>query len=449
MSLLLSANNLASFKRLNNEKQFIKIKVYTGITLLKTLLKCKKHPDRVSMHPHIEALYNSAKKPSRLIIGLMSGTSLDGLDVALCKITGAGLHTQIEVKNFTTVEYSDEYKTKIKQVFAKRECDLEVLTLLHPWVGKLHGAMVNQCLITWGIDPASIDAIASHGQTIYHCPQSQHNHHDFKHGTLQIGDSDQIAVTTGITTVGDFRQKHIAAGGEGAPLAVYGDYLFFASPDENRILLNMGGIANLTFLPKSGDASSVFSSDIGPGNTIMDAYVQYYFKGMHYDEGAKLAKAGKVNVILLKALSDNAFFKLPLPKTTGPEVFNLALLRAAQAQTATQDLSHEDVLATLNALSATTIARALNDCAKGVQNCVVYASGGGIHNPLLMEQLLIHCPNIKAFKNTDDLGVHPDAKEAVLFAILANECLAGQRQSAKNKRGGILDITMGKVSFAD
>ena len=170
---------------------------------------------------------------------------------------------------------------------------------------------------------------------------------------------------------------------------------------------------------------------------------------MHYDEGAKLAKAGKVNAKLLKALSDNAFFKLPLPKTTGPEVFNLAFLRVAQAHTATQDLSHEDVLATLNALSATSIAKALNDCAKDTQNCVVYASGGGIHNPLLMEQLLMHCPNIKAFKNTDDLGVHPDAKEAVLFAILANECLAGQRQSAENQRQGVLNITMGKVSFAD
>ena len=401
------------------------------------------------MHPHIAALYNSAQKPSRLIIGLMSGTSLDGLDVALCKITGAGLHTQIEVLKFTTVEYNDEYKTKIKQVFAKRECDLEVLTLLHPWVGKLHGAMVNQCLALWQVNPADIDVIASHGQTIYHCPQSQHNHHDFKNGTLQIGDSDQIAVTTGITTIGDFRQKHIAAGGEGAPLAVYGDYLFFASPNENRILLNMGGIANLTFLPKNGDTGAVFSSDIGPGNTIMDAYVQHYFKGLHYDEGAKLAKAGKVNTKLLAALTDNAFFKLPLPKTTGPEVFNLAYLRAAQMHSTTQRLNHEDVLATLNALSATTIAKALNDCAQHTQDCVVYASGGGIHNPLLMEQLLMHCPNIKAFKNTESLGVNPDAKEAVLFAILANECLAGQRQSLNNNNQGILDITMGKVSFAD
>ena len=180
------------------------------------------------MHPHIKALYNSAQKPSRLIIGLMSGTSLDGLDVALCKVTGAGLNTHIEVLNFTTVDYNDDYKTKIKQVFAKRECDLELVTLLHPWVGKLHGNMVNQCLAKWNINPASIDVIASHGQTIYHCPQSQHNHKSFTNGTLQIGDSDQIAVTTGITTIGDFRQKHIAAGGRGrTTCGVWRLFVFF------------------------------------------------------------------------------------------------------------------------------------------------------------------------------------------------------------------------------
>lgn len=401
------------------------------------------------MHPHIAALYNSAQKPSRLIIGLMSGTSLDGLDVALCKVTGAGLNTQIQVLNFTTVEYDNEYKSKIKQVFAKRECDLELVTLLHPWVGKLHGNMINHCLKTWQVNPIDIDVIASHGQTIFHCPHSQHNHNDFTNGTLQIGDSDQIAVTTGITTLGDFRQKHIAAGGEGAPLAIYGDYLYFASVDENRILLNMGGIANLTFLPKNGDLNALFSSDIGPGNTIMDAYVQQYFTGLHYDEEAKIAQAGKVSAPLFDALCAHSFFKLSQPKTTGPEVFNLAYLRAAQTDSATQSLSHEDVMATLNKFSATMIANALNDCAGRVKDCVVYASGGGIHNPLLMEQLVALCPTIKAFKNTDDLGINPDAKEAVLFAILANECLAGERQAVNNKRQNIMGITMGKVSFAD
>ncbi len=404
---------------------------------------------RVTMHPHIAALYNSAQKSSRLIIGLMSGTSLDGLDVALCKITGAGLHTQIEVLKFTTVKYNDEYKTKIKQVFAKRECDLEVVTLLHPWVGKLHGTMVNHCLAQWQVNPADIDVIASHGQTIYHCPQSQHNHPDFENGTLQIGDSDQIAVTTGITTIGDFRQKHIAAGGEGAPLAVYGDYLFFASPNESRILLNIGGIANLTFLPKNGDTAAVFSSDIGPGNTMMDAYVQRHFTSMHYDKNAQLAKAGKVSEQLLQALYNNAFFNLTMPKTTGPEVFNLTYLQDAQTRSNTHNLKHQDVLATLNAFSAQVISEAINACTQNTANCVVYASGGGVHNPLLMSQLIALCPTVKGFKNTQQLGVNPDAKEAVLFAILANECIAGTAHYSVSSALGIPNITMGKVSFSD
>ncbi|CAI89173.1 anhydro-N-acetylmuramic acid kinase [Pseudoalteromonas translucida] len=401
------------------------------------------------MHPHISKLYNSALKPSRLIIGLMSGTSLDGLDVALCKITAAGVHTQIEVLKFTTVDYSDDYKTKIKQVFAKRECNLEYLTLLHPWVGKFHGDMVNQCLNSWQVNPANIDVIASHGQTIYHCPKSQHQYNDFNNGTLQIGDSDQIAVTTGITTIGDFRQKHIAAGGEGAPLAVYGDYLFFSSSDENRILLNMGGIANLTFLPQNGDSNAVFSSDIGPCNTIMDAYVQRYFNNMHYDENAAIAKAGFINTALLTALCDNHFLTLKMPKTTGPEVFNLAYLEAAQQASNTQKLSHQDVMATLNRFTAEVIANALNTCVKMAPNSVVYASGGGIHNLLLMQHLVTLCPAIKGFKNTHALGVDPDAKEAVLFAILANECLAGEQLHLDNKAQGIAGVTMGKVSFAD
>lgn len=211
----------------------------------------------------------------------------------------------------------------------------------------------------------------------------------------------------------------------------------------------MGGIANLTFLRKNGDANGVFSSDIGPGNTIMDAYVQQHFIGLHYDDGAKIAKAGKVNTPLLNALCNNAFFKLPMPKTTGPEVFNLAYLNAAQQLTNTHHLGHEDIMATLNTFTATVIANALNECAERAQNCVVYASGGGIHNPLLMAQLTALCPRIKAFKNTDDLGINPDAKEAVLFAILANECLAGEQQHLSNTAQGIAGVTMGKVSFAD
>ncbi|KTF09185.1 anhydro-N-acetylmuramic acid kinase [Pseudoalteromonas sp. H105] len=401
------------------------------------------------MHPHIAKLYESANKPHKLIIGLMSGTSLDGLDVALCKISNHGMNTNLALIAFDTIAYDENYKQKIRTVFAKRECDLEQVTLLHPWIGRLHGSMVNQCLAKWGVSADSIDVIASHGQTIYHCPKSQHGQDDFGHGTLQIGDSDHIAVTTGITTLGDFRQKHIAAGGEGAPLAVYGDYLFFTSRTENRILLNMGGIANLTFLPQSAEASAVFSSDVGPGNTIMDAYIQQYFKPLSYDVDSKIASQGQVNQALLSALCDDPFFQQPFPKTTGPEIFNLQYLARAQVLTNTTELAHSDVMATLTRFSAQVIADAINRSSTALDSVSVYASGGGVHNPLLMEHILFLCPQLTAIQNTHVLGIHPDAKEAVLFAILANECLSGGQARFGNTAQGIPDVTMGKVSFAD
>lgn len=401
------------------------------------------------MHQHIEKLYQSAKSPSRLIIGLMSGTSLDGLDVALCKVSGHGMSTKIELLHFATVDYDDDYKGRVKKVFAQQQCDLEELTLLHPWIGTLHGNMVKQCLERWQVNADDIDAIASHGQTVYHCPSHQHSRQGYGNGTLQIGDSDHLAVTAGITTIGDFRQKHIAAGGEGAPLAVYGDYLYFTDTSENRILLNMGGIANITYLPQSADPEAVFSSDLGPGNTMIDAYVQTHFAPLQYDADAALAKQGTVNQALLEALCDHSFFAAPLPKTTGPEVFNLEYLTKAQTSSNTLTLSHHDVLATLTYFSAVTIAQAINRCADELDGVTLYASGGGVHNPLLMSHIKSLCPKVDAIANTDALGINPDAKEAVLFAILANECLAGASERFGNARQGIPNVTMGKISFSD
>ncbi len=401
------------------------------------------------MHPHIKKLYLSAKKDKKIIIGLMSGTSLDGLDIALCEVSGHGMNTHVEVLKFTTLNYDDDYKSRVKRVFAKRQCDLEEVTLLNPWIGQLHGEMVAKTLASWGVAKELVDVIASHGQTIYHCPKNQHNRPEYGNATLQIGDSDHLAVTAGITTIGDFRQKHIAAGGEGAPLAVYGDYLYFTSRAENRILLNMGGIANLTYLPKSADARAVFSSDIGPGNTMMDAYVQRHFAALHYDKDAAIASQGTVNQALFEALCDDAFFGLGFPKTTGPEVFNLAYLAAAQTRTNTKTLSHFDVMATLVQFSGVMIAKAINQCSEGLTDIAVYASGGGVHNPLLMEVILANCPELSVINNTDTLGINPDAKEAVLFAILANECLSGGQQGFGNTEQGIPDISMGKISFAD
>lgn len=400
------------------------------------------------MHSHIQKLADIAAKPSRMIIGLMSGTSLDGLDVALCRLSGEGLATKVELINFCTVDYDQDYKQRVKAVFSKRQVDLQMVTLLHPWIGLEHGRMINECLQQWQLTANDVDVVASHGQTIYHCPQRQHQLAEFGNATLQIGDADHLAVKTGIITISDFRQKHIAAGGEGAPLAVYGDYLLFSSPAENRILLNIGGIANLTYLPSSQDANAVFSSDIGPGNTMMDAYIQAYFPGQYYDRSAALANAGEINTALLAALKQDRFFALGFPKTTGPEVFNLAYLEQAQQQSSTENLNRADVMATLNRFSADMIVHAITSMTAELDQFVIYASGGGIHNPLLMQHISRALPDI-SIASTAELNINPDAKEAVLFAVLANECLVGGKQKFSNTREGIPSVTMGKISFSD
>ena len=175
------------------------------------------------MNKNLHKLYNIASKESRMIIGLMSGTSLDGLDVALCRFSGNGSETRIELIDFDTIPYNNHFKDEIRSVFSKRSVDLEKVCLLNGWVAQQHAAMVLQCLQKWNINPESVDLLASHGQTIYHAPKLLHQQDNFGNATLQIGDGDQLAVSTGIITISDFRQKHIAAGGEGAPLAVYGD----------------------------------------------------------------------------------------------------------------------------------------------------------------------------------------------------------------------------------
>jgi anhydro-N-acetylmuramic acid kinase len=402
------------------------------------------------MHQNIKNLYAIANKPTRKVIGLMSGTSMDGLDIALCEISGAGSSTELMLINATTVSYNDDTRQNILSVFSKETVSLEKLCLINPWLGKLHAHMILETLKAWGIAASEIDLIASHGQTIYHAPKSLHPNDAFGSATLQVGEADHIAVDTGIITISDFRQKHIAAGGEGAPLSVYGDHILFACKTENRILLNIGGISNFTYLPAGAALNTILSSDTGPGNTIMDAYMRAHFM-QAYDKDAAIARKGQVNQDLLNVLKANSFFSLPFPKTVGPELFNLEYLNQAQIQSNTTSLSQEDVLVTLNLFTAVTIAEAIKQVignAMGSNNLhALYISGGGMHNPLLQEHLSNLLTGIKV-ESLNVLGYHPDAKEAILFALLANEAVAGEAMqiggNATNK-----PITMGKISFPD
>ncbi len=397
------------------------------------------------MYSHIKKLYEISNKEERLIVGLMSGTSLDGLDIAICKVKGKGRDTKLEIANFVTVAYDAAFKCEVKKIFSVKQGDIELLVLLHAYIGKMHGQMVLDALKKWNIDVQSVDAIASHGQTVYHAPKNLHHRAPYENATLQIGDGDHIAVNTGIITVSDFRMKHIAAGGEGAPLAVYGDYLLFSDTSENRVMLNIGGISNLTWLPnaKAELTNPCFSTDAGPGNTIMDAYVQKHKSGFNYDNDAAFARLGQVNIALLTALSEHDFFEMEVPKTIGPELFNLEYLERALLKV-NGSVSQNDVIATLNKFSADKIVELIKKYVPQTLPYSIYASGGGVHNPLLMLHLKKALPQAK-FKEIASLGVNGDAKEAALFAVLANECLAGTGIASFNSLNGVPNVSMGKI----
>ncbi len=399
------------------------------------------------MNDQLSKLYNLAQRPERRIIGLMSGTSLDGLDVALCRVSGSGLDTLLQVEHFATVPYSESFKQEVRAVFAKRHIDFQQLCLLNPYIGTYHGQLVRQCLSQWGVEPAEIDLVASHGQTVYHAPLAQHGLSAYPNATLQIGDGDHVAVATGIITLSDFRQRHIAAGGEGAPLAVYGDHLLFTKKGENRILLNMGGIANFTYLPASGEADAVFTTDTGPGNTLLDAFTQKYFD-KPYDSDGAYAASGTCHTELLLALKNHPFFDAPFPKTTGPEVFNQTFVAAAQEISNVHSLSANDLLATLVQFSADTIVAAIRRAIDSNEPHTIYVSGGGAHNPVLMQGIGEQLPTSFKICTIDELGIAGDAKEAVLFAVLANETVAGGKVNFGN-RAGVPSVSMGKISFPE
>lgn len=398
------------------------------------------------MNVNIQKLYEIAGKPVRRIAGLMSGTSFDGLDVALCEFSGSGTKTEVKLLHFTTVDYNSTFKQELKSVFSRKVADLEKITLLNAYVGNYFGKLVLDCLAQWKVPVDEVDLIASHGQTIFHAPQWLHGQDGYGNATLQIGDADHLAVTTGIITLSDFRQKHIAAGGEGAPLAVYGDFLVFSHQEEARIMLNIGGIANFTFLPAGKNAAQVFSTDVGPGNTLMDQYIQWKFPGMYYDKDAAIAASGVADDALLAALLDHSFFSAPFPKTTGPELFNLSYIEQAMQRSKRTGLAVADVMATLAAFSARAIIQAIAiSMQQQATPFKIYLSGGGMHNPLLNRYIEDYFGK-EVFTTTAALAIHPDAKEAVLFALLANEAVAGGRVQYGASRL-LPSVSMGKISF--
>ncbi|MCB9309087.1 MAG: anhydro-N-acetylmuramic acid kinase [Lewinellaceae bacterium] len=393
------------------------------------------------MNSHLDFLSKAAAAEHRVILGLMSGTSLDGLDMALCQINNYGAQTQVHLIAFDSHPYEEKFKEDLRSVFAKDTVDMRLLCGLHQMVARVHANMVNEFLLANNIDKAAITCIASHGQTVMHVPAHSHILPWDIDATLQIGDGDHLAALTGLITISDFRQKHIALGGQGAPLAVYGDFCLFSDDLKSRVLVNLGGIANFTFLPNGGSFERVFVTDTGPANTLIDAWVREKF-GQPYDPDGSIAAQGKVNEWLLQKLQDHPFFKVPFPKTTGPEAFHMDFVYDILDHHS--PISDVDVLTTLTYFTAWSLSEAIlqQDIAHGYD---LYVSGGGCRNATLMS-FILGLLNKDSWIDTSELGIPADIKEAVLFAILANETIGGNRKTFYGN-AYIPNVCMGKISF--
>jgi anhydro-N-acetylmuramic acid kinase len=393
----------------------------------------------------ISNLQSIANKPVRNIIGLMSGTSMDGLDIAVCQISGAGKNTSVTVLYFETVIYESALKDKIFRIFAKKDIDFVHLCQMHAFLGTFYATTILRILNQLNIQPSEIDLIASHGQTVQHVPQ--HSLFYPFPSTFQIADGDHIAQKTGIITLSDFRQKHIAAGGEGAPLAMYGDILLFSDTKTDRILLNLGGISNFTYLPVN--SKMISTTDTGPANTLIDQYCQKYLN-LSFDLNGERAQKGKIIPELLHVLKKHDFFSQPFPKSTGQEMFNLLWVEKIISETNMLQAEPEDIISTLTQLTVDTITEAVIKLTGNTKtNIEMFVSGGGAHNKTMLNRMSAQLTGV-SIKPFEDLGILPDAKEAVLFAVLANECIAGDFSLLQEcLPPGMPKVSFGKISLPD
>lgn len=377
-------------------------------------------------------------------IGLMSGTSADGIDAALVQIQENPL--KVFLKAFFVFPYSKALKSRILKACSPETSLLEVGGL-NMVLGKAFADAAVKLLRKAKFSARKVDFIGSHGQTIYHFPPSQAGSKGTSF-TVQIGDGSVIAAKTGISTVTDFRVADMAEGGEGAPLVPYVDWRLFSHPRKNRVLLNIGGISNFTYLPAKGKLEEIAASDTGPGNALLDALMALLTNGREScDRQGRLAARGKINLFLFGELLEDPFIRKPLPKSADRELFGKPLARKILQKY--PDLSPADLLATATLFTAETVLRHLWKYAPKADELVV--SGGGVKNLTLLK--LLREGIERKFRRTvplilcDDLGIAAKAKEALAFAFLAHETLKGRVSNVPNVTGAHKACLLGKISL--
>ena len=389
---------------------------------------------------------NTSQERSRIAIGLMSGTSADGVDAALIRI-GPGFPPQIEVSEFQSIPYPGDLRRRVLIACGEPGATTAEICSLHRMVGEAFAEASLALLEAAGLPGSQVDFIGSHGQTIRHLPEGGEGPEGaFLPSTLQIGDPGVISERTGCTVISDFRARDVAAGGSGAPLTPWAHRALFSRPDTPVAFLNLGGISNLTYIPPL-EEKGLFGFDAGPANMPLDAFVEKVTGGKErMDRDGAMAGRGRVDESALDTLMGHPYLSLPAPKSTGREMFGKAFLDKFTEPMEKRGVPIEDQLATLTAFSAQSILMAIQDhFPAAAPPAELIVGGGGIHNKTLMNHLKERLGPIPVVSSAQR-GVSPDAVEAVSFALLAWGTLNGEATNVPAATGADYETLLGNIT---
>jgi anhydro-N-acetylmuramic acid kinase len=386
---------------------------------------------------------------SMLVLGLMSGTSADGIDVALARISGTPPKLQAKLLGHTSVKFPAALRKEILHVAEGHLITANELSQLNVRLGELFGDAALKACARFRVARSRVDLIGSHGQTVFHQGRPAFFFGRKVASTLQIGEPAVIAARTGITTVGDFRPNDIALGGQGAPLVPYADYLFYRHAKLGRVSLNLGGIANVTVIPAAAKPSQIFAFDTGPANMVIDALVSHFTHGrQRYDKDGEMAMMGRGIPALLDELMRDPYFHQKPPKSTGREYFGDAYLKKVLILGERHRAKPADLIRAATILTALSIIDALSSFVlpkNKIHQLIV--SGGGARNPVILAQLEAALPEIEILTSSK-LGIPEDAKEAFAFALLAYESFHQRAANLPSATGARGPAILGKICYA-
>ncbi|AIQ12018.1 anhydro-N-acetylmuramic acid kinase [Paenibacillus durus] len=382
------------------------------------------------------------------VLGLMSGTSLDGIDAAIVSIEGAGLAAKAKLLHYYSVPYDEALRERLKELCTTERSSVDLVCGMNVYLAEKFAEASIAAVHSAGMEMEEIDLISSHGQTVWHIPEEDAVDAYKVRSTLQLGDLSVLAKRTGRPVVGDFRPADMAVGGQGAPLAPYGDLILFRHPSKGRLLQNIGGIGNCTALPPLTGPEDVFAFDTGPGNMVIDQTVYLLSDGKWtYDEGGSWAARGNADEALVAEMLEHPYFAMEPPKSTGRELFGKAYAAEFVSRAVSRGLSESDIVATATAFTARTIAEGCNRFV--FPRCPideVIVSGGGAHNRTLLNMLRQLLPG-QSILTSGELGVSDDAKEAVIFALLGNDFMHGISNHLPSATGANRSTVLGKLAL--